>query len=122
ITSARKQELPEAVVETAEAQIFYQYLFYGQLAALRAYAGAKNIEILGDAPIFVALDSADVWANPSLFQLNKDGTPTAVANVPPDYFSATGQLWGNPLYDWETHVKTDFSWWIERIRSNLEFY
>lgn len=122
VSKARKQALPPEVVETAEAHIFYQYVFYAQLAALRAYAGAKGVEILGDAPIFVALDSADVWANQSLFQLKKSGEPKAVAGVPPDYFSATGQLWGNPLYDWEAHQKTNFDWWIERIRSNLDFY
>lgn len=120
--SARKQKLPAGVRETANAHIFYQYLFYAQLGQLRTYAGSKGIEILGDAPIFVALDSADVWSNPELFQLGDDGQPTAVAGVPPDYFSADGQLWGNPLYNWEVHQKTNFKWWIQRIQSNLEFY
>ena len=89
---------------------------------LRSYAGSKGVEILGDAPIFVALDSSDVWANRELFQLSKDGTPSAVAGVPPDYFSADGQLWGNPLYDWKAHQDTKFTWWIDRIKANLEFY
>jgi 4-alpha-glucanotransferase len=120
--SARKQDLPGAVLETADAHAFYQYLFYAQLAKLRAYAGSRGVEIMGDAPIFVALDSADVWANPKLFQLKKNGRPKAVAGVPPDYFSATGQLWGNPLYDWAEHETTNFAWWVQRIRSNLEFY
>jgi 4-alpha-glucanotransferase len=97
-------------------------LFYAQLAKLRSYAGSKGVEILGDAPIFVALDSADVWANRSLFQLKKDGKPKAVAGVPPDYFSVDGQLWGNPLYDWQAHQDSNFAWWIERIKANLEFY
>ena len=119
---ARKHKLPKDVLEAAEAHVFYQYLFYGQLAKLRTYAGSKGIEILGDAPIFVALDSSDVWANRELFQLNKDGKPKAVAGVPPDYFSADGQLWGNPLYDWKAHQDTKFSWWIDRIKANLEFY
>ena len=121
-TGARKQKLPNELFETAEAHAFYQYLFYAQLAKLRAYAGRQGVEIMGDAPIFVALDSADVWANPELFQLKKNGQPKAVAGVPPDYFSATGQLWGNPLYQWSEHEKTNFAWWIQRIRSNLEFY
>ena len=120
--SARKQDLPAEVWDTADAHAFYQYLFYAQLAKLRAYASRHGVEIMGDAPIFVALDSADVWANPELFQLKKNGQPKAVAGVPPDYFSATGQLWGNPLYEWSAHEKTNFAWWIQRIRSNLEFY
>ena len=119
---ARKQKLTEDVLEAAEAHVFYQYLFYGQLAKLRSYAGSKGVEILGDAPIFVALDSSDVWANRALFQLKKDGSPKAVAGVPPDYFSADGQLWGNPLYNWKAHQDTNFAWWIERIKANLEFY
>jgi 4-alpha-glucanotransferase len=77
---------------------------------------------MGDAPIFVALDSADVWANSELFQLKNSGQPEAVAGVPPDYFSANGQLWGNPLYDWSAHEASGFAWWIQRIQSNLEFY
>jgi 4-alpha-glucanotransferase len=120
--SSRRQKIPAEVQETAEAHAFYQYLFYAQLAKLRAYAGRQGVEIMGDAPIFVALDSADVWANPELFQLKKNGQPKAVAGVPPDYFSATGQLWGNPLYEWSEHEKTNFAWWIQRIRSNLDFY
>ncbi len=120
--SAKTQKIPEGVDETAEAHVFYQYLFYGQLLKLRAYAGSRGVEILGDAPIFVALDSADVWSNPELFQLKKNGQPKAVAGVPPDYFSADGQLWGNPLYDWSAHVDSSFEWWIQRIQSNLEFY
>ena len=119
---AKKQSLPQEVLDTAEAHAFYQYLFYAQLAKLRAYAASNGVEILGDVPIFVALDSSDVWAQPELFQLKKDGSPTAVAGVPPDYFSADGQLWGNPLYDWTVHEETNFAWWIERIRSNMQFY
>ena len=122
VNKARKQKLTEDVQEAAEAHVFYQYLFYGQLAKLRSYAGSKGVEILGDAPIFVALDSSDVWANRSLFQLKKDGKPEAVAGVPPDYFSADGQLWGNPLYKWQAHQDTNFAWWIDRIKANLEFY
>ncbi|TVP81421.1 MAG: 4-alpha-glucanotransferase [Puniceicoccaceae bacterium] len=120
--SARKQDLPAGVTETAEANAFFQYIFFAQLARLRTYAGRHGVEIMGDAPIFVALDSADVWANPELFQLKKNGQPKAVAGVPPDYFSADGQLWGNPLYEWAEHERTKFAWWIQRIQSNLEFY
>jgi 4-alpha-glucanotransferase len=122
VKRAKVQSLPDSVVETAEAHVFFQYLFYAQLAKLRAYAGSQGVEIMGDAPIFVALDSADVWANPDLFQLKEDFSPKAVAGVPPDYFAVDGQLWGNPLYDWSVHEKTQFAWWIQRIQSNLEFY
>lgn len=120
--SAKKQKLSAETQGVADAHVFYQYLFFSQLAKLRTYASSKGIEILGDVPIFVALDSSDVWAHPELFQLTKDGKPEAVAGVPPDYFSADGQLWGNPLYDWKKHQSTGFAWWIERIRSNLAFY
>ena len=89
------------------------------LIALRDYAHEKDIEIIGDIPIFVALDSADVWSNKKLFQLDTKGYPTSVAGVPPDYFSATGQLWGNPLYDWDYHKATGYKWWIDRIRRQL---
>jgi len=119
---AKKKRLTKDLKTTMDEQVFYQYLFYAQLAKLRTYAGRRGIDILGDVPIFVALDSADVWARPHLFQLDADLRPTAVAGVPPDYFSADGQLWGNPLYDWDRHLETDFQWWIERIQANLTFY
>ena len=99
---------------------FLQYLFAKQWQALKAYANGKGISIIGDIPIYVALDSADVWANRELFQLEKDGYPTVVAGVPPDYFSATGQLWGNPHYAWREHEKTGFAWWLSRIQKNLQ--
>lgn len=98
---------------------FLQFLFFRQWSALKEYANSKNIEIIGDIPIFVSADSCDVWANPELFQLDSKGYPTSVAGVPPDYFSATGQLWGNPLYDWKQHKKTGYEWWISRVRSQL---
>lgn len=98
---------------------FLQFLFQKQWSELRDYAHEKDIEIIGDIPIFVALDSADVWANKKLFQLDTKGYPTAVAGVPPDYFSATGQLWGNPLYDWDYHAETDYDWWVRRIKRQL---
>jgi 4-alpha-glucanotransferase len=119
---AKSQNLSSDVKNTADAHVFFQYIFYAQLAKLRAYASSRGLEIMGDAPIFVALDSSDVWANSELFQLKKNGQPKTVAGVPPDYFAAEGQLWGNPLYDWTAHERTGFAWWIQRIKSNLEFY
>jgi 4-alpha-glucanotransferase len=100
-------------------QQFRQFLFYRQWDALHAYAGERGIQIIGDIPIFVAHDSADVWANPGLFYLFDNGNPMFVAGVPPDYFSATGQLWGNPLYRWDVHTASGYAWWIERIRAVL---
>ncbi|MCL2361744.1 MAG: 4-alpha-glucanotransferase [Defluviitaleaceae bacterium] len=99
--------------------IFLQYEFYRQWGLLRAYANKHGIQIIGDIPIFVAMDSADIWANPHLFQLGKDGNPSAIAGVPPDYFSETGQLWGNPLYKWEAHKETGFEWWCQRFSAVL---
>jgi len=103
-----------------EAHMFYQFLFFQQWTALKAYCNGHDIEIIGDLPIFVAPDSADVWTNPEQFQLDKNGTPTVVAGVPPDYFSKTGQLWGNPLYNWERMLKDGFQWWIERVRATFK--
>jgi 4-alpha-glucanotransferase len=99
-----------------------QYEFYTQWYALKAYANEKKVQIIGDIPIYVAEDSADVWAHPELFQMDEEGNPKAVAGCPPDGFSATGQLWGNPLYLWEYHKKTGFAWWIQRIKKCNELY
>ena len=96
-----------------------QFLFDRQWSQLKTFANGKGIRLIGDAPIFVAGDSADVWANPELFLLDADGKPTAVAGVPPDYFSETGQLWGNPLYDWAEMEREGFAWWIARLRRQL---
>lgn len=101
---------------------FQQYLFAKQWSALKAYANSLDIKIIGDIPIYVAFDSADTWANPKLFQVDKDGKPFAVAGCPPDAFSATGQLWGNPLYAWEYHKKTGYDWWIKRIAHCFRLY
>ncbi|HEV7902296.1 MAG TPA: 4-alpha-glucanotransferase [Pyrinomonadaceae bacterium] len=109
----------EGLREQIDAHKFYQFLFFKQWHALKKYANERGIQIVGDIPIFVAHDSADVWTNPHLFKLNEDGSPRVVAGVPPDYFSATGQLWGNPLYDWERLQAEDFRWWIARVRSML---
>jgi 4-alpha-glucanotransferase len=96
---------------------FVQFLFFEQWQALRNYANERNVHIIGDAPIFVAFDSADVWANPHLFFLNADGSPSVIAGVPPDYFSETGQRWGNPLYRWEVMEETGYAWWAARLRA-----
>jgi 4-alpha-glucanotransferase len=109
-----------AVVVRAEAYAFAQYLFFGQWAQVRAKARAAGVALIGDAPIFAARDSADVWSRPELFQLDqKTGAPLAVAGVPPDYFSADGQLWGNPLYDWPAHAADGYAWWLARLRANF---
>lgn len=99
---------------------FLQFEFFRQWEKVKLYANSKDIEIIGDIPIFVALDSVDVWVNKSLFYLDEDCNPIKVAGVPPDYFSETGQLWGNPLYDWSAHKKEGYSWWIERVKSMLD--
>ena len=101
---------------------FLQYLFEQQWKKLKNYANGKGIQIIGDLPIYVALDSADTWADPELFQLDENLIPRAVAGCPPDAFSATGQLWGNPLYDWEHHKKTGYDWWIRRFAQSFKLY
>ncbi|MFN2498210.1 MAG: 4-alpha-glucanotransferase [Pyrinomonadaceae bacterium] len=111
-----KRDLSEQI----EAQRFYQFLFYCQWFALKADCNQRGIRLVGDIPIFVAHDSADVWTSPDQFKLNEDSTPLVVAGVPPDYFSATGQLWGNPIYDWDHMLKDGFQWWIQRVRWSLE--
>jgi 4-alpha-glucanotransferase len=97
-----------------------QYLAYEQWHALKAYANARGIQIVGDVPIFCAHDSADVWANRELFTLDEDGLPLTVSGVPPDYFSDTGQRWGNPLYRWDVMAERGYAWWIARMRATLE--
>jgi 4-alpha-glucanotransferase len=101
-------------------QKFRQFLFFRQWQALKRYANDQKLRLIGDVPIFVSSDSADVWANPSLFFLDERRRPTVVAGVPPDYFSATGQLWGNPLYNWEALRKTGYAWWVSRLRASLK--
>jgi 4-alpha-glucanotransferase len=101
---------------------FQQWLFHTQWFALRAVARSYDIRIIGDLPIFVAHDSADVWAHRELFKLDDVGRPTVVAGVPPDYFSATGQLWGNPIYDWDVHRDSDFAWWSDVLTSKFSLY
>jgi 4-alpha-glucanotransferase len=101
---------------------FQQFMFIKQWLKLKEYANQNGIKIIGDIPIYVAFDSADAWANPELFQFDINRQPTSVAGCPPDAFSATGQLWGNPLYDWEYHKRTSYAWWIQRIAYSFKLY
>lgn len=110
----------EQLYEDIQAEKFFQFLFFRQWFAVKEYANKKGIKIIGDIPIFVALDSADVWCDQGKFKLNVDGTAKVVAGVPPDYFSKTGQLWGNPIYDWDAMRKDGFGWWIKRVSSTLD--
>jgi 4-alpha-glucanotransferase len=105
-----------------EMEKFLQYVFYKQWHSLRAYCNSRDIQIIGDIPIYVNYDSADVWSNPAIFELGENRRPTFVAGVPPDYFSSTGQLWGNPVYNWETLKKTGYAWWIRLIEHNLKLF
>ncbi len=105
--------------DSIQRHIFRQFLFFRQWDALHRYTAGKKIQIIGDVPIFVAFDSADAWSHPELFYFDEHGKPTVVAGVPPDYFSATGQLWGNPLYRWDYHRQTGYAWWVERVKSAL---
>ena len=108
--------------DSIEAHRFFQYLFFGQWMALRRYARKKKVQIIGDIPLFVSLDSAEVWADRRFFQMGRDGLPACQAGVPPDYFSPDGQLWGNPLYDWKSLREDDFRWWIERFKLNFSMF
>lgn len=103
-------------------QKYIQWQFFRQWSSLREYAAGKGISIIGDIPIFVGYDSADVWSHRELFLLDSKGKPTVVAGVPPDYFSATGQLWGNPLYDWEMMGQQNYAWWIDRFQAMFELF
>ncbi len=121
----KKEALEKYTNLLADNILFYkfiQYKFFEQWKSLKEYANDKGIKIIGDIPIYVAYDSADTWANKKLFQFDKDGKPTAVAGCPPDSFSATGQLWGNPLYDWDYHKSTGYDWWINRIAFCFKLY
>lgn len=113
------QEAREKYIEAINRQKYRQFIFFRQWSSLRAYTESKGILIIGDIPIFVAHDSAEVWASPDLFYLDSDGNPTVVAGVPPDYFSETGQLWGNPLYRWDIQSANAYQWWLNRLRAVL---
>ena len=124
-----KKRNPDALWQTRQSlrdsirfYSFVQYLFFKQWNALRDYAHKKNVRIIGDVPIYVPMDSVDVWANPELFQLDGDLKPEAVAGVPPDGFTADGQLWGNPLYRWEAHKKEHYGWWLRRLGAAGKLY
>lgn len=112
----------EKLIDEIKFWKFIQYTFFRQWEKLKRYANMQGIKIIGDIPIYVAMDSADVWSHPELFQLDGMGFPTSVAGVPPDYFSETGQLWGNPLYNWDKLQKTGYAWWIKRIQSATKMY
>jgi 4-alpha-glucanotransferase len=118
--SRMAEKLARELANEAELCKFRQFVFFRQWNQLRSYAHRHGIRIIGDMPIFISSDSADVWSRPELFQLDQERRPTFVAGVPPDYFSATGQLWGNPLYAWEKHRETGFAWWIDRLQSTLK--
>lgn len=122
-SEAQGNPLRSELARKIEAEMFFQYLFEGQWQAVRAYANDKGVQVIGDIPIFVALDSADVWQNPEYFQLDPATfLPTSVAGCPPDYFSEDGQLWGNPLYDWDALAKDGNAWWIKRLQRCFELY
>ena len=119
------QAMEEAKVRLQEEIAFYQfqqYWFFKQWCWLKTYANNCGIKIIGDVPIYVAFDSADTWANPGLFQFNEENLPVAVAGCPPDGFSATGQLWGNPLYRWDYHKETGYAWWVQRMTHCMDLY
>ena len=122
----RKQEAVEYYKKELEEECnfyeFLQYEFHEQWTKVKEYAHKKGIQIVGDVPIYVAFDSADTWANPELFQLDEKNLPLGVAGCPPDAFSATGQLWGNPLYNWAYHKKTGYDWWLKRIAYCFDLY
>ena len=121
-TPQAMEEKREELAEEIQFIRFQQYEFTKQWTKLKKYANDQGIRIIGDIPIYVAFDSADAWAAPELFQFDGECTPTAVAGCPPDAFSATGQLWGNPLYDWEYHEKIGFAWWIRRLEHCYRLY
>ncbi len=108
--------------ETIGREKFLQYMFFRQLTSLKSYSKQLGIKLIGDIPIYVAYDSADVWSNPEIFKLTKAKKPRFIAGVPPDYFSKTGQLWGNPVYDWTALKDTRYRWWLERIGHNLKLF
>ncbi len=111
--------IKEQLFDEIMAERFYQFVFFRQWSSLKDYANKNGVRIIGDVPIFVALDSSDVWCNQDKFKLNPDGSPRVIAGVPPDYFSETGQLWGNPIYDWEKMKEDGFKWWVARVEFTL---
>jgi 4-alpha-glucanotransferase len=123
LASRNKAALDDIRLQYKERIFFWefcQWCFFRQWRSLRNYANEKGVKIIGDAPIFIAYQSAEVWARPELFELNNAGKPEVIAGVPPDFFSATGQRWGNPLYRWPAHQTENYQWWIERIRHTFK--
>lgn len=119
------RQAKELVKDLYSEMLFYlfeQYIFYGQWAKVKQYAGEKQVKIIGDMPVYVALDSVDVWKDPQLFLLGEDYKPTEVSGVPPDAFSKTGQLWNNPIYRWSAHAEMGYSWWCSRVGGALTLY
>lgn len=114
------QQWKKKLADQIAMQKFLQYLFFNQWHQLRTYAHAHHVRIIGDMPLYVSYDSAEVWAHPELFKLDGERRPIVVAGVPPDYFSATGQRWGNPIYNWDAMIHNDFAWWIARMRAALQ--
>ncbi len=112
----------EKLKEPILKEKFFQYLFYRQWSSLKDYCISKNIQIVGDIPIYVNYDSADVWSNPEIFLLDKKERPFILSGVPPDYFSSTGQIWGHPVYNWKALTKSGYGWWIRRIEHNLQLF
>lgn len=121
-SKVRKSSVKSELSEEIDAQAWFQFEFFRQWLELKSYANTRGVQIFGDIPIFVAMDSSDVWTHPTLFQMDDDLRPTAVAGVPPDYFAAEGQLWGNPLYDWDKHHATNYAWWLSRLRASFQLY
>jgi len=116
------KEYREALAEDIEFYKFLQYMFFGQWNKLKKYAGDREVGIIGDIPIYVAYDSSDCWSHREMFMFDNKGYPKCVAGCPPDAFSKTGQLWGNPIYDWKKQKKNGYKWWIERVKYNLSLY
>ncbi len=110
------------LIERILMEKFFQYIFFKQWASLKNYCNSKNIQIIGDVPIYVNYDSSDVWANPEIFKLDREKRPIFVAGAPPGYFSSTGQLWGHAVYKWDVLKETQYSWWVERIEHNLKLF
>ncbi len=120
--TGRPRQSSGADPQSLERERFCQYVFYKQYLRLKRYCNERGIQVIGDVPIYVAYDSADVWSHPDLFKLTRTKKPRFVAGVPPDYFSATGQLWGNPIYRWDVLARRGYGWWIERFRATLAMF
>src|SRR5690606_16483623 len=112
----------EELKDEVNFQLFLQFQAYTQYIKLKKYANKKGINIIGDLPIYVSYDSSDLWVNPNLFMLDEENIPTYVAGVPPDSFSKDGQVWGNPIYNWNNHKNTNFKWWINRIKNQTKLF